>query len=796
MQTKGAPTRRRSKSRDVRLDRWTVETDGVEPREVMVPSAAVLLGWEGWNEARWETVWTWKTSVDLEMVPAFADLEVGAVIGRIMVYVNGALVGSAESGFLPCVFNAVSALRRGANDIQIVEDARWRNVPPMGSPLGASDVDFFLPAGIHRPVVLRLSRTAALRSITVRSSRLLSGDPLLTVSVQVPSEISVGASAALHVIRDWDDHLVAEGRERIAQGQGEVSFTLRPGPDLKLWSPQDPVLHRVEAWIERDGEKLATGEIRTGFRELSWERDGIYINGQPRRLIGINRHELFPFVGFAASDRAQRNDALLLKETLGVDLVRCSHYPPSDAFLDACDELGLLVFEEAPGWQYAGTVQRDPVYDDPWNQVPAEDRDPEFERQHVDQFRRMIQRDRHRPSVVIWGAFLNETRAFTPDLWDTVIAEGRALDPDRPLGGATRYRRDGHEPGRFDSAHDGLGRKVWPFDVFGFNDYRLGADERPDFLPPVADYPYLVTEAVGQMPRFREWFTRGDRSVGLYRQALYHADAIEFAFADDVIGVVGWAAFDYPSPHGALWGSDDRAMGLRGHSLKTPGVADIFRIPKPAAAIYRAQRSPAEQIVLEPAFVWDADVSETQKFRFASNCEEIEVKIDDGETFLLRPDREAFPRTPHPLFVPFEPNTGAVELHAIGRIDGEAVVELHMTRDATLDRLDVSVDDAEIFGDGVDSTRVAFQVSDMFGNLRSTAHGQVTLNVEGPGLLIGPDVIDLPASAGAVWVRSLPGADGTILIHVCHPTAGEGTLSVGVRPPDETGVLRRTKSGI
>ena len=780
MQLKSALTRSLPTVTSLRLDRWTVEADGQEPREVTVPSAAVPLGWERWDESTWETVWTWRTFVELDTVPLHAELEIGAALGHLVVYVNDTRVGSAESGFLPCVFDVVSGLKPKTNKITIVEDARWRNVPPMGSPLGTSDVDFFMPAGIYRPVVLRFGSTATLRDVVIRSTRLLTDDPVLTVTVPLPEGLTGKATASVRVTRDRDDALLAEAQQHVTLGHSEASLVLLPGRSLELWSLQNPALYHVDTWIEVDGEEVSAGLLRTGFREIAWKRNGLHINGQAKKLIGLNRHELFPFVGFSASDRVQRNDARILKEDLGIDIVRCSHYPQSDSFLDACDELGLLVFEEAPGWQYAGTSQRDPVYADPWHPVPHEDRDPQFERRHVDQFRRMIRRDRHRPSVVIWGGFINETRAFTPDLWDVVIAEARALDPERALGGATRYRCDGHETGRFDSAHDDTGRKVWPFDVFGYNDYRLGPNERPDFMQPVADYPYLITEAVGQMPRFTEWFTRGDRSDGLSRQALYHADAIDFAFADNVVGVINWSTFDYPSPHGSLWGSDDPALSGRGHSLKTPGVLDVFRIAKPAAAVYRAQRPSSERVVLEPAFAWDPGLLNTQPLRFASNCTELLVSFDDGEPVLLLPDRVSFPRMPHPLFVLDLPTNDAVELHAVGRIGGRDVAELRMTRDASLDHLEVRVDDTEICGDGVDSTRVSFQVSDAFGNLRASAVGPVAIKVRDPGVLIGPELLDLPGSAGAVWVKSVPGADGIARIHLSHPTAGDSDTSVVV----------------
>ena len=95
-------------------------------------------------------------------------------------------------------------------------------------------------------------------------------------------------------------------------------------------------------------------DTRIGFREARFTPEGFHLNGKHLKLRGLNRHQTFPFVGQAMPARVQRRDAWILKKELKCNIVRTSHYPQSPHFLDACDELGLLVFEEIPGWQHIG----------------------------------------------------------------------------------------------------------------------------------------------------------------------------------------------------------------------------------------------------------------------------------------------------------------------------------------------------------------------------------------------------------------------------------------------------------
>ena len=232
--------------------------------------------------------------------------------------------------------------------------------------------------------------------------------------------------------------------------------------DVALWSPDSPRLYTVRATIAHVTSPAHTAEVRTGFREALFDVNGFFLNGKRLEIFGLNRHQLFPYLGMAASARLQRRDAEIIKNELNCNMVRCSHYPQSRHFLDACDELGLMVWEEPPGWAYVG--------------------DAAFQKIVVQNVHDMVVRDRNRPSVIVWGTRLNETVSEL-DLYAQTRELAYQLDGTRQTTGAMASY----------SLID------WDEDVYGYDDYHF-ANGLATLEPPLPECP-VAGQRVGRRAR-------------------------------------------------------------------------------------------------------------------------------------------------------------------------------------------------------------------------------------------------------------------------------------------------------
>jgi len=428
--------------------------------------------------------------------------------------------------------------------------------------------------------------------------------------------------------------------------------------------------------------------------------------------------------------RVQRKDAEILKNEFNCNMVRCSHYPQSPDFLDACDELGLLVWDEAPGWH------------DVSNSVAWQDL-------VVQNVRGMVIRDRSRPSVVIWGTRLNETPDL-PGLWAATRQAAIELDGSRPSSGAMITHAD----------------TEWNEDVFAFNDYGLNRTGVPALQPPFPGLPYMITEAVGVVEAKPEHFTWTDPPALLARQASLHAQAQSLARSDRAYsGMLAWAGFDYGSP-----------LGLGPAGVKWAGVADGFRIPKPGAAIYQSQLDPSVRPVIVPAFFWELGGTPTGLAMIASNCEQLEIFIGGVHLASAQPalGSPLFGGLDHPPFIvslPVRPRAVPPELLIVGYVAGQQVAEVRMSADPARDTLAMAADDATISADGSDATRVVFRAVDAYGNQRRYPVGVVAFTLSGPAMLIGdnPFAFGDYGGLGAVWIRSLASRPGIITLGASHP---------------------------
>jgi beta-galactosidase len=679
----------------------------------------------------------------------FVDFQ--GVMTSAAVFIGGTQVAQHQGGYLPFSVELTEHLVAGDNVLAVVVDGRWLDVPPDGASAGASAVDYLQPGGIYRDVALRIVPAIHISDVFVKPTNVLSASPGADVQLTIDAPAGAAGQAAVSAA-------VLDGGQLIGTASGTVSLdasgtttvTVSVGgmSGITLWSPGTPKLYQVTGTLVANGVSHSFG-VTIGFREATFATDGFHLNGQRLQIFGLNRHQLFPYTGMAASARLQRRDAEILRTELNCNMVRCSHYPQSPDFLDACDELGLMVWEEPPGWQYIG--------------------DAAFQAIVLQNVRDMVIRDRNRPSVVVWATRLNETGNNT-SLYAQTRALAESLDGTRQTSGAMSLYSTSN----------------WAQDVFAYDDYHsTNSSTDATLLAPISGVPYLVSEAVGALdgaPLYR-WI---DTEATLALQAKMHAQVHSLAGANSAYsGLLGWAGIDYASLNGGgrIW-----------HNLKWAGVLDTFRAPKPGAAFYRSQVDPTVEPVILPVFFWDFGSSSPATgpgaaAMIATNCDRLELYFDGVHHATGSPDTTDYASLAHPpVIVDLTfPGTAPTELRIDGYVGASLVGSVEMSADSTRDRLALVVEDASIVGDGSDMTRFTFRALDAYGNQRPYPTGDVALTLAGPATLIAQNPFAFAdyGGVGGGFIRSVAGTAGTVTVTAAHPTLGtaSGTLTVTPQPP-------------
>ncbi len=723
---------------------------------VVIPHTNVVLPWHSFDDKAYEFISTYrrrfKTPTGSAGKRVFVDFE-GAMTAS-TVWINGTSLGEYKGGFTPFSFELTGHLKpEGGDNVLVVylDSTERDDIPPFGN-----EIDYMTFGGIYREVNLRVVPQIFLDNLHVRTGDVLTR-PILDVDCFLAGKAS--GPLTLEVELHDGERVIAKatGKAIAPSGAdpqaGEDPATAAPAylttettqdharqtvslPNLtgiRLWALDTPHLYTVRVRLLEGGRLIDEDSRRIGFRDATFTDAGFSLNGKIVKLRGLDRHQTFPFVGQAMPARVQRRDAIVLRKGLHCNIVRTSHYPQSRHFLDACDELGLLVLEEIPGWQHVGP--------EPWQQVA------------IDNVGRMIRRDWNHPSVILWGVRINESRDYH-DFYTKTNALAHALDTTRQTGGI-RYFQESE----------------FLEDVFTMNDF--------GFPLKKPNHPrYLNTEFVGHT--FPAKTTDDDEH---HREHTLRHVRIHNQLASDpqYAGGIGWCAFDY-NTH-ANFGAGDR--------ICYHGVTDIFRENKPAATFYKSQCDPSEEIVLEPAFHW-ANSDESTGFTKAvicSNCDRIKIFIRKNSietnpwlpVIELDPDRAEYSHLKYPPFIFDRGQVRDTNGHAWGdlRIDGfikdKQVASVTLSGTGVDRKFVLLPDDVALYADGADTTRVVLRVTDEFGALRTYANDPVAFKLEGPATLIGDNPFALIGGTGAVWIRAKEQA-GTVRLTATHPRLGSQTV--------------------
>lgn len=689
---------------------------------VVVPHTNVRLPWHNFDERAFEFISLYRRRFK---VPGYAQgkrvfVDFEGVMTASTVWLNGVRLGEYRGGFTPFSFELTQHLDFAADNVLAVEvDSTERaDIPPFGDQL-----DYLTFGGIYREVSLRIVSSCFLENIRVRTHDVLSASPGLDVDCFLEGADSTQDPLRLEAELYDGEQVIARASQSVTKDQ-----TLRFGqlPAVKLWDIEHPALYRVQVRLFA-GTRLLDEDGRTfGFRTARFTDHGFELNGRVLKLRGLNRHQTFPFVGAAMPARVQRRDAQILREQFKCNIVRTSHYPQSRHFLNACDELGLLVLEEIPGWQHIG--------DSSWQELAA------------DNVRRMIRRDWNHPAIVLWGVRINES-SDNHAFYTKTNQVAHELDPTRQTGGIRAFRES-----------------ELLEDVFTINDfgYPLKTPNHPC---------YLNTEFIGHTYNTRST----DSADRIIEHTLRHARVHDqFASNPRYAGGIAWCAFDY-NTH-AYFGSGDR--------ICYHGVADIFRQPKPAAGFYRSQCDPSREVVLELALAWapSDEAGGLSKLVICSNCEQLKLYVNAKPLLDASPDRRQFPHLAHPPYVidlgdKLDANWG--DLRVEGYIAGRQVIVRNYSGKGFDQRFVLETDDRQLIGNGADSTRVVLRVTDEFGNTRPLADNAISLQLEGPAELVGDNPLVLVGGVGAVWVRAGEHG-GTVRLKATHPLLGEQTVVIEI----------------
>ena len=689
---------------------------------VVVPHTNVRLPWHSFDEKSYGFVSLYRRRFKLPPEAAgkhvFVDFE--GVMTASTVWINGKRLGEYQGGYTPFSFDLTPHLNPNGDNVLAVDvDSSERaDIPPFGH-----EIDYLTFGGIYREVALRIVPGTFIENICAKPKDVLSAHPVVDVDCFLQHLEPSHEALTLEVeLRDGDT-VVSKATKGVPKTEAAAdsvahSVRLENLNGIKLWDLIHPNLYSVHVRLLRGTTLLDQDSRRIGFRHAEFTDHGFELNGKVIKLRGLDRHQTFPFVGQAMPGRCQRSDANILRNKLKCNIVRTSHYPQSRHFLDACDEMGLLVLEEIPGWQHIG--------DESWKQLS------------VDNVNRMIRRDWNHPSVILWGVRINESKD-DHDFYTKTNALAHRLDPTRQTGGI-RYFQESE----------------FLEDVFTMNDFGFP-------LKPPNHPRYLNTEFVGHTYPTKTI----DQVERLTEHTLRHARIHDqLASSPQYAGGIGWCAFDY-NTHGDF-GSGDR--------ICYHGVTDMFREPKPAAGFYKSQCNPTDEVVLEPAFHWargDQSIG-FSKAVVCSNCDHLKIYIAGELVAEVDPDRKQFPSL---RYAPFVVELGELfhkwgDLRLEGYIQGKQVIAKNLSGKGIDAKFALVADDARLMGDGADTTRVVLRVTDEFGAIRPFANDAIKLEVEGPAEIIGDNPFALIGGTGAIWIRAKEQA-GSVTLTATHPQLGK-----------------------
>jgi len=663
-----------------------------------------------------------------------------AIMGKSKVFVNGKLLTEHFGGYLPVIADVTDVLDwNGDNVIAVWADNSDDPSYPPGKAQDVLDYTYF--GGIYRDCWLIAHNNVFITDPNYENEVAGGGlfvafgkvsDALAEVQLKIHVRNATKnpfSGRVEYMLLQPDGTEVARLSDKIQVKVGRATTVSdrMPVKQPMLWTPSTPTLYNLLVRVlDKEGNVIDGYRRRIGIRSIEFKgKDGFYLNGRPygKPLIGANRHQDFAVVGNAVANSIHWRDAKKLKD-VGMEIIRNAHCPQDPAFMDACDELGLFVIVNTPGWQF-------------WNDAP------EFAQRVYSDIRNVVRRDRNHPSVWLWEPILNETwypADFAKNTRDIVDAEYPY--PYCYSGSDSEAR--GHENFPVYFAHPAnmqdASKEIDPTKTYFTREWGDNVDDWSSH-----NSPSRVARNWGEQP--------------MRVQAQHYACPYYPVTSYDVL-------YKQSPQHvgGCLWHSFDHQRGYHPDPFYG-GLMDVFRQPKYSYYMFMAQRpavkndrnagsGPMVYIAHEMTPFSGKDVT------VYSNCDEVRLTFNKGgKTYAYKKDKNR-PGMPSPVITfpdvydfmvdkafSRTQKQDDVYLLAEGLIDGKVVATHKVVPARRPEKILLWMDNegTDLKADGSDFVTVVAAVADKNGNIKRLNNYNIRFSIEGEGRLLGgPGVLANP----------------------------------------------------
>ena len=663
-----------------------------------------------------------------------------AIMGKSKVFVNGKLLTEHFGGYLPVIVDVTDVLDwNGDNVIAVWADNSDDPSYPPGKAQDVLDYTYF--GGIYRDCWLIAHNNVFITDPNYENEVAGGGlfvafgkvsDALAEVQLKIHVRNATKnpfSGRVEYMLLQPDGTEVARLSDKIQVKAGRATTVSdrMPVKQPMLWTPSTPTLYNLLVRVlDKEGNVIDGYRRRIGIRSIEFKgKDGFFLNGRPygKPLIGANRHQDFAVVGNAVANSIHWRDARKLKD-VGMEIIRNAHCPQDPAFMDACDELGLFVIVNTPGWQF-------------WNDAP------EFAQRVYSDIRNVVRRDRNHPSVWLWEPILNETwypADFAKNTRDIVDAEYPY--PYCYSGSDSEAR--GHENFPVYFAHPAnmqdASKEIDPTKTYFTREWGDNVDDWSSH-----NSPSRVARNWGEQP--------------MRVQAQHYACPYYPVTSYDVL-------YKQSPQHvgGCLWHSFDHQRGYHPDPFYG-GLMDVFRQPKYSYYMFMAQRpavkndrnagsGPMVYIAHEMTPFSGKDVT------VYSNCDEVRLTFNKGgKTYTYKKDKNR-PGMPSPVITfpdvydfmvdkafSRTQKQDDVYLLAEGLIDGKVVATHKVVPARRPEKILLWMDNegTDLKADGSDFVTVVAAVADKNGNIKRLNNYNICFSIEGEGRLLGgPGVLANP----------------------------------------------------